>query len=114
MLARLLSCVAVMFTLLAVVEPAAAQFGAQFNAPTVQSQQSMNYATGQVTDPAALNRVHRKQAILNQEKAISEYTTPYQFTRYYGYGMYRPWLYEPNFSYWYGTNQQPYNYRPQQ
>lgn len=39
-----------------------------------------------------------------------DYTSPYQYVRYYGYGLYRPWLYRPNYNYWYGNYS--WQYRP--
>jgi hypothetical protein len=93
--------------------PAAAQEVAQ-NYGTRSHYGNYSAYALQDQDPAARRRVNRNTDVLNQEKAISEYTTPYQYTRYYGYGMYRPWLYEPNFAYWYGTNYQPYKYRSQE
>jgi hypothetical protein len=37
----------------------------------------------------------------------ADHTAPYQYARYYGRSLYRPWIYRPNYSYWYGY---PYNY----
>ena len=35
---------------------------------------------------------------------VGDYTAPYQYTRYYGAGLYRPWLYRPTYSF-------PYRYQ---
>ena len=37
-----------------------------------------------------------------------DYSAPYQYVRYYGYGLYRPWLYRPNYSYWYPNSYNSY------
>jgi hypothetical protein len=46
-------------------------------------------------------------------RTIGDYTSPYLFARYYGYGLYHPWLYRPRYySYSYPYSYPYYSYRP--
>jgi len=34
---------------------------------------------------------------------MGDHTAPYQYARYYGRSLYRPYIYQPRMNYWYGT-----------